>query len=152
MTPVPRNWFDVDRKGLDKLINSTSKWTPVFHEHRDRRSLSCEQRRSFIFRAAKEDAPMTKTVQKHACPSCGGELFSSHVGAPLRCKICRWKLISRKEWKEMTPFRQGYALYMQGAWPASPPPWRKESVPEGYGQGAGISARPTAGSAQCAGQ
>lgn len=60
---------------------------------------------------------MTKTT--HYCPSCGAALVSEPAGASLRCTRCRWRLITRAEWEKLSPFRQGFALYMQGSWPTS---------------------------------
>lgn len=57
--------------------------------------------------------------QRHYCPACGAGLVSEPIGAPLKCKHCGWHLISLEAWKKLPPFRQGYALYMQGAWPTS---------------------------------
>jgi len=57
-------------------------------------------------------------TQRH-CPSCGAGLVSEPNGAPFRCKNCPWHLITRAEWKKLSPFDQGYVLYMQGAWPTS---------------------------------
>lgn len=56
---------------------------------------------------------------KDYCPSCGAGLVSEPIGAPLKCKHCGWHLITLAAWKELPPFRQGYALYAQGSWPTS---------------------------------
>lgn len=56
----------------------------------------------------------------HHCPSCGAGLISEPIGSPLRCKSCRWRLFTLAEWQAMTPFRRGYAWYMQSSWPTSP--------------------------------
>lgn len=53
------------------------------------------------------------------CPSCGASLVSEPVGAPLRCTRCAWYLLSRDEWRKLSPFRQGYVFYMQAEWPTS---------------------------------
>ncbi len=55
----------------------------------------------------------------HRCPSCGAGVVSEPIDAPLRCKHCGWRLVTRAEWKKLPPFRQGYALYAQGSWPTS---------------------------------
>lgn len=57
-------------------------------------------------------------VTRHCCPACGG-LGSEPIGAPLRCKHCGWHLITLKEWRKLTPLRQGFVMYMQGDWPTS---------------------------------
>jgi hypothetical protein len=54
------------------------------------------------------------------CPSCGAGLVAEPVGTPFRCKRCKWRLITLAEWQTLPPFRQGCALYAQGAWPTSP--------------------------------
>jgi hypothetical protein len=56
---------------------------------------------------------------KDYCPACGAGLIAEPVGAPLRCKHCGWHLVTRKAWHELPPFGQGYAFYMQSAWPTS---------------------------------
>jgi hypothetical protein len=56
---------------------------------------------------------------RHCCPSCGAGLVSEPVGAPLACGRCGWHLVTLDAWKKLPPFRQGYALYMQGSWPTS---------------------------------
>ena len=53
------------------------------------------------------------------CPSCGASLVSESVRAPLRCTRCDWRLILRDEWRKLSPYRQGYVLYMQAEWPTS---------------------------------
>jgi len=53
------------------------------------------------------------------CPSCGARLVSEPVTAPLRCLRCDWCLLSRDAWRKLSPFRQGYVLYMQAEWPTS---------------------------------
>ena len=53
------------------------------------------------------------------CPSCGACLVSESSGASLSCKHCVWRLITLEAWRKMTPFQQGYTLYMQGSWPTS---------------------------------
>jgi hypothetical protein len=57
----------------------------------------------------------------HYCPSCGAGLVIAMTGALLRCerKGCGWRLITLEEWHKLPPFRQGYALYMQGSWSTS---------------------------------
>jgi hypothetical protein len=55
----------------------------------------------------------------HYCPSCGAGLVSEPIGAPLRCKHCGWHLVSLDAWRDLPPFRQGYAFYMQSSWPTS---------------------------------
>jgi hypothetical protein len=57
--------------------------------------------------------------ERHCCPACGNGLGSEHVGTPLRCECCGWYLVTLAEWKQFTPFQQGYTLYMQGSWPTS---------------------------------
>ena len=59
-----------------------------------------------------------KTV-RHYCPACGAGLVSEPIGAPLRCKHCGWHLVTLDAWRKMPPFRQGYMLYTQSAWPTS---------------------------------
>jgi DNA-directed RNA polymerase subunit RPC12/RpoP len=54
-----------------------------------------------------------------SCPSCGAALASEPADAPLSCTRCSWRLISREEWKALSAFSQGYALYMQGSWRTS---------------------------------
>lgn len=56
---------------------------------------------------------------RHYCPACGAGLVSEPIGFSLKCKHCGWHLITLEEWKRLTPFRQGYASYMQGGWPTS---------------------------------
>lgn len=63
----------------------------------------------------------------HRCPKCGGDLAS----APLRCKNCDWRLITLAEWRTLSPFYKGYALYMQGAWPTSELAGQKNPYPSG---------------------
>lgn len=58
--------------------------------------------------------------ERHYCPACGAGLVSEPIGAPLKCKHCGWHLISLEAWRKLTPFSQGYALYMQASWPTSP--------------------------------
>lgn len=41
------------------------------------------------------------------------------AGNSFSCKHCGWQLITLEAWRKLTPFRQGYLLYMQGAWPTS---------------------------------
>jgi len=59
------------------------------------------------------------------CPLCGSKLLLEPHGArciPVAaavCKSCGWHLITLEEWRKLPPFRQGYLLYMQGAWPMS---------------------------------
>ena len=59
------------------------------------------------------------TRDRHYCPSCGAGLVSEPIGAPLKCLHCGWHLISLQTWRAMSPFRQGYASYMQSSWPTS---------------------------------
>ena len=61
---------------------------------------------------------MTKTI-RHSCPACHATLVADLQGTPLRCPACRWHLITLQAWKTLTPFQQGFALYMQGSWPTS---------------------------------
>lgn len=64
---------------------------------------------------------MTATTHRQlCCPSCGAALVSKSVGAPLHCTRCTWHLLSRDEWRKLSPFRQGYVFYMQAEWPTSP--------------------------------
>lgn len=56
---------------------------------------------------------------RNYCPSCGAGLVSEPIGAPFRCKHCGWHLITRQAWEKLSPYGQGYALYMQAAWPTS---------------------------------
>jgi hypothetical protein len=53
------------------------------------------------------------------CPTCGAGLVSEPIGAPQKCRHCGWHLLSRAEWDRLSPFRQGFAVYMQSAWPRS---------------------------------
>jgi hypothetical protein len=53
------------------------------------------------------------------CPACGAGLVSEPIGAPLRCKNCRWHLVTRTEWKRLSPSEQGYIHYRQCSWPTS---------------------------------
>jgi len=59
------------------------------------------------------------------CPSCSASLVSEpggmrgNPGTTFCCKRCGWNLITLATWRKLTPFRQGYLLYMQGAWPTS---------------------------------
>jgi hypothetical protein len=86
-----------------------------------------------------QDKPAT--LGRHYCPSCGAGLVSAPVGAPLRCLHCNWHLISREEWRKLSPFRQGYVLYMQAEWPTSElrgeqnPHARDTSAWEEFGRG-----------------
>lgn len=57
--------------------------------------------------------------EQHACPACHATLVSEPDGASLHCPACRWHLITLKEWRELPPLQQGYALYMQSSWPTS---------------------------------
>lgn len=59
------------------------------------------------------------TARRH-CPACGAVLVSDPPGAPLSCRGCDWRLITLEEWRGLSPFEQGYACYMQAAWPTSP--------------------------------
>jgi transposase-like protein len=74
------------------------------------------------------------TKPHHYCPSCSAGLVSEPIGAPLRCKHCGWHLVTLEAWRALTPFRQGYAMYMQGSWPTSEIVGQKnpyaESTPE----------------------
>jgi hypothetical protein len=49
-------------------------------------------------------------------PKCAARL----VGVPLRCTRCKWHLVTVDEWRELSPFEQGYTHYMQASWPTSP--------------------------------
>lgn len=53
------------------------------------------------------------------CPSCSAALVSEPLGAALRCTRCDWCLISRDEWRKLSPFHQGYVFYLQAEWPTS---------------------------------
>jgi DNA-directed RNA polymerase subunit RPC12/RpoP len=55
----------------------------------------------------------------HYCPPCGAALISDPPGTSLRCTHCAWRLISLAEWKQLSPFEQGFAHYMQASWPTS---------------------------------
>ena len=59
------------------------------------------------------------TTVTYYCPPCGAGLVSDPPGTSLRCTRCAWGLISREEWAKLTPFDQGFALYMQASWPTS---------------------------------
>lgn len=52
------------------------------------------------------------------CPACGREL-DADPHAALSCKSCNWHLVTRAEWEALSPFQQGFTLYMQSAWPTS---------------------------------
>jgi hypothetical protein len=52
---------------------------------------------------------------QRSCPVCGSRL----VTGPLRCEHCAWHLVTRAEWKQLPPFSQGHAFYMQSSWPTS---------------------------------
>jgi hypothetical protein len=58
--------------------------------------------------------------QTPPCPVCRGSLVSEPIGTPLHCTRCRWHLITLEIWKQLPPLQQGYAMYMQSAWPTSP--------------------------------
>lgn len=62
---------------------------------------------------------VSATLSRLCCPSCGAPLVSEPVTAPLRCTRCSWCLLSRDAWQKLSPFRQGYVLYMQAEWPTS---------------------------------
>lgn len=62
---------------------------------------------------------MKKALTTHHCPACSAALVSQPIGSPLRCKHCGWHLITLKEWQALPPMRQGFMLYMQGAWEGS---------------------------------
>jgi hypothetical protein len=53
------------------------------------------------------------------CPSCDAAIVAEPINVPLRCKHCGLHLITLEAWRKLTPFRQGYALYMQCSWPTS---------------------------------
>jgi hypothetical protein len=54
------------------------------------------------------------------CPACGNDLVPAiEDGATLRCKHCGWHLITLAAWKLLSPFDQGYTLYMQSNWETS---------------------------------
>lgn len=57
--------------------------------------------------------------ERHYCPACGAGLVSEPIGSPLKCKHCGWHLVTLAAWKKLSPFGQGYALYMQSNWPTS---------------------------------
>lgn len=59
------------------------------------------------------------------CPSCGAGL-----GSPPRCERCGWHLVTLKEWRGLSPFQQGYALYAQSSWPSSEIRGKKNPYPE----------------------
>lgn len=71
----------------------------------------------------------------HYCPACGAALISEPIGAPLRCKHCGWHLVTLEAWRALTPFSQGYALYMQGSWPTSKIAGQKNPYAEGTPEG-----------------
>jgi hypothetical protein len=68
---------------------------------------------------------------RHYCPSCDAGLVSEPIGAPLKCKHCGWHLITLETWRKLKPFRQGYAFYMQAAWPTSEIAGEKNPYAEG---------------------
>lgn len=74
---------------------------------------------------------------RHYCPSCGASLISEPdgsrgvPGATSCCKRCGWHLVTLEAWRKLTPFRQGYLLYMQGAWPTSEIMDQQNPYPEG---------------------
>lgn len=64
------------------------------------------------------------------CPRCGSRLLKNpdppplipDPATPLLCcmaKSCGWYLLSRMAWQRMSPFEQGFILYMQSNWPTS---------------------------------
>lgn len=61
----------------------------------------------------------TSSSRVNYCPACGAGLVSEPIGFSLKCKHCGWHLISRDAWQKLSPFDQGFILYMQGAWPTS---------------------------------
>jgi len=75
------------------------------------------------------------------CPPCGAALVSSRSRAPLHCTRCDWRLLSRDEWRKLSPFCQGYVFYMQAEWPTSElrgeqnPHARDTSAWEEFGRG-----------------
>ena len=70
-------------------------------------------------------------VNRHYCPACGAGLVSEPIGAPLKCKHCGWHLITLEAWQKLKPFGQGYAFYMQAAWPTSEIAGEKNPYAEG---------------------
>lgn len=78
-------------------------------------------------------------ADEHACPACGTRLTSDPSpdpssdppGTSLRCTRCAWRLIGRDAWRALDPFRQGYVLYMQAAWPTSELGGEQNSHPTG---------------------
>lgn len=70
-------------------------------------------------------------TMRHRCPSCGVALVSEPNGAPLHCKHCGWHLVTLEAWRALMPFRQGYALYMQGSWQTSEIAEQKNPYAEG---------------------
>jgi len=69
----------------------------------------------------------------HHCPSCSTRLVADPAGTPLRCPrpICGWRLLTLEEWRKLTPFRKGYAHYMQADWPTSELKGEKNPYKEG---------------------
>jgi DNA-directed RNA polymerase subunit RPC12/RpoP len=68
---------------------------------------------------------------RHYCPACGAGLVSEPIGAPLRCKHCGWRLVTLEAWRRLSPFQQGWTLYMQGSWPTSELAQEKNPYAEG---------------------
>ena len=57
---------------------------------------------------------------RHYCPACSNGLAADSVGVPLLpCRNCGWKLFTLAQWKKAGPYAQGFAVYMQAAWPTS---------------------------------
>jgi predicted RNA-binding Zn-ribbon protein involved in translation (DUF1610 family) len=70
-------------------------------------------------------------AQRHHCPVCGTVLVADPIGTPLRCTSCKWHLITLETWQSLSPFDQGFALYMQSSWPTSPIARQKNPYPKG---------------------
>lgn len=75
--------------------------------------------RTVFSRGGETEQNKPAALGRHYCPSCGAALVSEPVAAPLHCARCDWRLISRDEWRKLSPYRQGYVLYMQAEWPTS---------------------------------
>ena len=58
-------------------------------------------------------------MTRHHCPECGAILDAPTTGKSFACARCAWHLVTRKEWKKLSPLQQGFVFYMQASWPTS---------------------------------
>lgn len=65
-------------------------------------------------------------VETHFCPACGRRLSDD-----LRCESCGWHLLTLREWRQLSPFQQGYVLYAQSSWAGSALRGKKNPHAEG---------------------